>query len=77
MGCKTCGSERRILRKLVWVLESGESDLAPVSLWDPCKDPWHDGPVCGEDFCEDCGDCLVCYGEDDCAITGRSHRDQL
>ncbi len=22
--------------------------------------------VCGECFCEQCGDCLVCYGEDDC-----------
>ena len=23
-------------------------------------------PVCGKDFCEDCGDCLVCYVEDSC-----------
>lgn len=23
-------------------------------------------PKCGEDFCEDCGDCLVCYIEDGC-----------
>ncbi len=23
-------------------------------------------PVCGEDFCDDCGDCLVCYCEDSC-----------
>ena len=22
--------------------------------------------VCGEDFCDYCGDCLVCYGEDPC-----------
>jgi len=20
-------------------------------------------PVCGEDFCDECGDCLSCYGE--------------
>jgi len=28
-----------------------------------------DEPSCGEDFCEDCGDCLSCYGDssgDDC-----------
>ena len=23
-------------------------------------------PVCGEDFCDDCGDCLHCYVEDRC-----------
>lgn len=23
-------------------------------------------PVCGEDFCDRCGDCLACYGEDEC-----------
>jgi len=23
-------------------------------------------PVCGEDFCDDCGDCLACYAEDIC-----------
>lgn len=23
-------------------------------------------PVCAEDFCEHCGDCLACFGEDDC-----------
>ncbi len=23
-------------------------------------------PVCMEDFCDSCGDCLVCNGEDDC-----------
>ena len=23
-------------------------------------------PVCGEDFCDSCGDCLVCCGEDPC-----------
>lgn len=23
-------------------------------------------PVCGENFCEQCGDCLVCFSEDSC-----------
>jgi len=23
-------------------------------------------PVCGEDFCDSCGDCLACYGCDPC-----------
>ncbi len=23
-------------------------------------------PVCGEDFCDTCGDCLNCYGDDPC-----------
>jgi hypothetical protein len=23
-------------------------------------------PVCGKDFCEQCGDCLACYWEDQC-----------
>lgn len=23
-------------------------------------------PVCGEDFCDKCGDCLDCYGSDPC-----------
>lgn len=23
-------------------------------------------PVCGEDFCDRCGDCLECYGGDPC-----------
>ena len=23
-------------------------------------------PECGEDFCDSCGDCLVCYGDDPC-----------
>lgn len=21
-------------------------------------------PICGKDFCESCGDCLVCFAED-------------
>ncbi len=29
-------------------------------------------PICGEDFCDTCGDCLVCYWEDDC-IDGNCH----
>ena len=24
------------------------------------------GPVCNEDHCDSCGDCLYCYGEDPC-----------
>jgi len=27
-------------------------------------------PVCGEDFCERCGDCLVCFGGDECCEGG-------
>jgi len=30
------------------------------------------GPVCGETFCEQCGDCLACYGEDPC-VNGGEH----
>lgn len=30
--------------------------------------------ICGEDFCEECGDCLSCYAEDDCAVSGEPHR---
>jgi len=29
-------------------------------------------PKCGEDFCDNCGDCLHCYGKDEC-LDG-SHR---
>lgn len=28
------------------------------------------GPVCGEDFCEMCGDCLFCFGDDPCLDDG-------
>jgi len=49
--------------------------------WDPGDPPEvhkkYKGPICGEDFCEDCGDCLVCYGEDDCAVTGEPHHSQF
>jgi hypothetical protein len=27
-------------------------------------------PKCGEDFCDACGDCLHCYGEDECLSSG-------
>lgn len=27
-------------------------------------------PVCSEDYCEQCGDCLECHGEDDCYGNG-------
>jgi hypothetical protein len=30
-------------------------------------------PVCGEAFCEECGDCLYCYGDDECFRGGGSH----
>jgi len=26
-------------------------------------------PECGRDFCDACGDCLVCYGGDECLST--------
>lgn len=29
-------------------------------------------PVCGEDFCDACGDCLVCY-ETDCCVDDGGH----
>lgn len=32
-----------------------------------------DQPVCGEDFCDRCGDCLYCYSEGPC-LDGKSHR---
>lgn len=31
-------------------------------------------PVCGESFCDDCGNCLVCYGEDTCRERSDGHR---
>lgn len=27
-------------------------------------------PICGEDFCDICGDCLVCYADDPCKDGG-------
>lgn len=30
-------------------------------------------PVCGQYFCDACGACLVCYGEDECAYGGGNH----
>lgn len=30
-------------------------------------------PRCGEDFCDDCGDCLHCYAGDSCYAGEGSH----
>ena len=31
-------------------------------------------PKCDVDFCDDCGDCLICYAENDCGgVPGRTH----
>lgn len=30
-------------------------------------------PVCGEHFCDTCGDCLYCYGGDDSCYDSASH----
>lgn len=30
-------------------------------------------PVCGEDFCDACGDCLNCYSEEACFVTHGEH----
>ena len=30
-------------------------------------------PKCGEDMCDTCGDCLYCYGEDECYPEGGGH----
>jgi hypothetical protein len=27
---------------------------------------YEDRVTCGEDFCDRCGDCLACYGDDPC-----------
>lgn len=29
--------------------------------------------ICGQDFCDHCGDCLHCYGDEPC-IDGGKHR---
>jgi hypothetical protein len=29
-------------------------------------------PVCGENFCDTCGDCLACYGSDPCCPDGEN-----
>jgi hypothetical protein len=29
-------------------------------------------PVCGVDFCDNCGDCLACYGNEPC-VYGEHH----
>ena len=30
-------------------------------------------PICGEDFCDRCGDCLHCYADDECGGDGGYH----
>ena len=30
-------------------------------------------PICGEDFCDRCGDCLACYGDEHSCIDGQPH----
>lgn len=32
-----------------------------------------DTPICGEDFCETCGDCLSCYGGEPCLDDGQHY----
>ena len=27
-------------------------------------------PDCGKDFCEECGDCIACYGGENCYLGG-------
>lgn len=39
-----------------WVIED-----KPSWICRKCKDVY---PECGRDFCQCCGDCLACYGED-------------
>jgi hypothetical protein len=46
-------------------------------IWQPVKghdgyDLTADGPFCGEDFCDGCGDCLYCYGNDWCPNGGHT-----
>ena len=31
-------------------------------------------PECGADFCDNCGDCLVCYSHDPCFYDDGQHR---
>lgn len=31
-------------------------------------------PVCGESFCDDCGNCLACDGNDPCVYRTDGHR---
>ena len=32
-------------------------------------------PECGKDFCDNCGDCLYCYGDEECTCSnnGKHH----
>jgi hypothetical protein len=35
-------------------------------------------PICGEDFCDKCGDCLHCYGDDEwCQHTWYVYADEV
>jgi len=31
-------------------------------------------PICGEAFCDACGDCLACYGDEECSRSEGKHR---
>lgn len=30
-------------------------------------------PICGVHFCDTCGDCLACYGDEDSCLDGQYH----
>jgi hypothetical protein len=32
------------------------------------------GPICGEDFCDNCGKCLACEGNEPCRESPKGHR---
>jgi len=40
------------------------------SITDEVVDVVETNPVCGKDFCDRCGDCFYCYGEDPCIEDG-------
>lgn len=44
------------------------------AVFDPTTYKWRYNdirePVCGEDFCDQCGDCLDCYNGDGCMVGG-------
>lgn len=37
------------------------------------KQPSGRRPICGVDFCDDCGDCLACYQDEECAASDDGH----
>jgi hypothetical protein len=43
----------------------GTADAEVMST--ACENPV---PRCGEDFCDRCGDCLACYGSENCWAGG-------